>query len=410
MLSATSHPKEIRCWLASANLLDIDEKPGAEKPFAESFKLLDRMEKELGDSVELRLARASRLARMPAEQAKDAIRKLEEKAEGFKQAEQANLLAGLADAYQRLGDKEQPRRLLGKCATLLPQDLGVRLRLFDLARAAGDDAAAQAVEAEIRAIEGDEGVLWRFAEAARLAGKALQGDSTGVARARQLLADVAKSRPNWSRASLLKAELDDMEGNRDAALEGYLRALDQGEQSVLPLSRAVQLLTARRGVDEINKAKQLLDRAQERAAVPTELNRLVLGVSLSSDDSKERKLELVNQAVAKESKDYKDQLFRGQVFWSLEKREDAGNALRRAVELNPKAPEAWIALVTFLASEPAEDKKKEAKKKAEEEIEKARLRPARGQDCPGTGGMLRSSRAEGQGRGTIYRPAQGQTR
>jgi cellulose synthase operon protein C len=351
-------PKEVRCWLTLAALADRDEKAKGPKTFDDSFKVLDKAEKELGEVVELRLARASRFARMGGEQAKNALRKLEEKAEGFSQPQQAMLLVGLADAHQRLGDMEYSRRLLGKAAALLPQDLLVRLRLFDLARAAKDDAAALAMLKEIRTIEGDEGSLWRFAEAARLVGQALKGDKTGLDQARRRLAEVAKSRPNWSRVSLLKAEIDDLEGNQEAALENYQRALELGEQAPQAMSRAVQLLSARNRPDEVMK---LMDRIQDRAVIPPELNRLAASVSMLSNEARKSALDL---GVAEESKDYRDQLFRGQVLWSVNKRDDAEKAFREAVALEPKAPEAWAALVTFLAGT-------EQKKEAEAQIDKA---------------------------------------
>jgi len=358
-------PKEVPYWLALTSLVDRDETADPKKPFAESFRLLDQAEKQLGDIVELRLARASRFAQMPGEQPKDAMRKLEENAGRFSTAEQARLLVGLADAYQRLDDTENSRRLLSKGAELLPQDLRIRLRLFDLARAANDDEAAQALQKEIRTIEGEEGSLWRFAEAARLAGQAWKGDRTGLDQARRRLGEVAKIRTNWSRVPLLKAEMDDLEGNQDEALENYQRALDLGEQAPQGITRAVQLLTARRRFDE---AKQLLNRVQERAAVPAGIDRLAANVSLLSNDSGEHTLELANRA-AKDSTDYRDQLFRGQVLWSVdtgpEAKTDADAAFRQAVALNPKVPETWAALVTFLAGT-------DQKQQAEKEIENAR--------------------------------------
>jgi len=126
--------------------------------------------------------------------------------------------------------------------------------------------------------------------------------------------------------------------------------------------RAVQTLAPRRRIDE---AKQLLDRVQERAAVPADLNRLAAMVSLLSNDSRERTLDLAEKAVAKDSKDYRDQLFRGQVLWSVQKRQEAEAAFRQAVALDAKVPETWAALVTFLAGT-------EQQQQATEEIEKAR--------------------------------------
>ena len=359
----TKTPKEARYWLGLAAVADRDKPAEGEKPFARSLQVLDEAQKELGDLVELRLGRAIRLARLPAEQARPLLAKLEENADRFSETEQTRLLLGLANASERLSDRDTARRLLGQVAARQPLQLGIRQRLFDLALAAEDDAAALALLGEMRRIEGDDGSVWRFAEAARLIALASRGDRSGLGQARKRLAEVARSRPTWSRLPVLKARLADLEGNLDSALENYQRALELGEQTPAVVQRTVQLLTARRRIDE---AKKVLDQLQERAVLPADLNRLATQVSLLNHDSREQTLKLAERAVAKDSRDYRDQLFHGQVLWSVEKPKEAEAAFRQAVALDSKAPEAWAALVTFLAGT-------DQKQQAEAETEKARL-------------------------------------
>ncbi len=280
------------------------------------------------------------------EQARPALARLEQNIGRFSEAQQNTLLIGLANAHEHLGDREKTRRLLGQVAERQPLQLGIRQRLFFLALAAGDDAAAQTLQAEMRKIEGEEGVLWRHAEATRLVTLATKGDKTGLVQARQLLAKVAKSRHAWPRVPLLRARIDELEGNVDSAVENYQRALELGEQSFGTVQRLVQLLTARRRVDE---AERILDQLQARAAIPADLARLATQVSLLNHDTGEHTLELADKAAAKDSKDYRDQVFRAQVLWSVGKSKEAEAAFRQAVALGPKAPETWVALVTFLA-------------------------------------------------------------
>ncbi len=355
-------PAEVRYWLALAALADRDQTATRDRSFVRSLEVLDEADKAVGDVVELRLARANRLSPLPAAQVRDALRRFEEKTEHFNQAEQTRLQVGLADASERLGDRENARRLLGQAAAQLPEDLGIRQRLFALALAAEDDAACKATLAEVRKMEGEEGALWRFAEAARLVALAHRGDRSGLAQARRRLTEVARIRSAWSRVPLLSAQIDDLEGNVDTALDSYHRAIEMGEQSPQAVYRTVQLLIARRRIDE---AKQILDRMQERVNASADLSRLATEVSWLNQDPRERTLELANQDAVKKSKDFRDQLFRAQVLWSVEKPQEAEAAFRQAVALDPTAPEAWVALVVFLT-------RTDQKQKAEAEVERAK--------------------------------------
>jgi tetratricopeptide (TPR) repeat protein len=356
-------PREIRYWTARAAVADRAAPAGGPERFADSFRVLDEAEKALGDRVELRLERASRLAASSAPSAREALRKLEEPPEGTTPAERTALWSGLATAYKRLGDTDSARKMLRQVAEESPSDLRSREGLFDLALAAGDDDGAKQQEDGIRKIEGDGGPLGRCAEAMRLVARARKGDRDGLAEARRLLAEVAKVRPNWSRAALVTAEISDLEGDVEPAIDGYRRAIDLGERSPATVHRVVRLLIGRRRTEE---ARQVLARLQERAAVP-DLGRDAAELSLLNQEPKERTRDLA-QAVARDSKDYRDLLFLGQVLWSLDDREDrqkAEDAFRQAVKLGPKAPEAWFALVAFLAGT-------DRKKQAEEETLRAK--------------------------------------
>ena len=359
-------PKEARYWLGLAALADRSNKANGEKPFEKSLKILDEAEKHLGDSVALRLARATRLAGLPREEACAVLRKLEEGG-AFDGADLTRLQLGLADAYDRLGAAEDAHRLLDRVAERLPYDLAVRVLLFDHALLAADQAAMQKYIGEVRRLEGEAGPLWRYGEATRLILLASKGETSDLVRARRLLAEAGKIRPRWARLALRQADIEELEGSLDAALDHYRQALALGERAPPVVRRTVQLLTARR----LEEARQVLESLQEQAAMPADLDRLAAEVSLLNGEPRERTLELASRAVARDSKDYRDQLWRGQVLQVAEQRQEAEAAFRRAVELEPKAPDAWVSLVAFLAGT-------DRKKDAEAEIERAKAAlPAR---------------------------------
>ncbi len=98
--------------------------------------------------------------------------------------------SSIGSARRRSGSasRTSARQYWRELAALQPDNLRVRLGLFDLAVAAGDHDAAASLVDEIRKIEGDEGTTWRFAQAALLIDKVRRGvprESGRSARARR---------------------------------------------------------------------------------------------------------------------------------------------------------------------------------------------------------------------------------
>lgn len=337
------HPGEARYWLARAALAERGDKPDP----ARALAVLDEAAGHLRDSADLRLARAARLASRPAAEARPALAKLAEGADALPAADRGRLRAGLSVFHLRLGDADAAGKLLNAAARDLPDDLGVRQRLFDLAMLEGDDASAALQVAEVRRVEGEEGVLWRYQEALRRVQAARKGDAAGLTDARRYLTEASARRPGWGRLLALEGEIAELEGRTDLALEDYQKAIENGEQQPRVVRRAVQLLASRRRTDE---ARQLLQKAiGQSPGVAGDLNRLLVEISLSEAESKEQSLAMARAAVSPNSRDYRDFLWLGQVLASLGETKEAEAALRQAVRLRDSAPEVRIALIKLLA-------------------------------------------------------------
>ena len=126
--------------------------------------------------MDLRLARAARIAGLAPEEAVKRLPALEEGTDAFDAAQRTRLLTGLADAYRRAGAADAALRLCKQARGLAPDDLGVLLRLFDLSVETKDVAALQGLVDDIREKEGTEGATWRCCEATRLILLARGGD------------------------------------------------------------------------------------------------------------------------------------------------------------------------------------------------------------------------------------------
>ena len=90
---------------------------------------------------------------------------LEEKTSELPAADQDRLLRGLALAHLRLDDLAGAERLYSQLAQRRPDDLGVRLSLFDLATKRDLRPDMERWLAEIRSLDSGEAALSRFCEA-----------------------------------------------------------------------------------------------------------------------------------------------------------------------------------------------------------------------------------------------------
>jgi tetratricopeptide (TPR) repeat protein len=334
-------PESADVWLARATLA---ERQGDSRA---AIELLHNAGQRLGNRPEVLLAEATYWAKQGGPQARQRLSELRRRIGELPPGGRSAALRGVAEAHYHVGLIDPSRKLWQEAAELEPNNLGLRLHLFDLALQAGDEAAMTRTLAEIRRIEGDLGVLGTYGEVCRLIRRAQAGERDLLAAARTKLTAVAGGRPTWSRVPLREAELDELEGNPSRAIENYQRAIEMGERSHGVLRHVVGLLYERRRFVE---ADQVIRRMQELAETPisSDLQRLAAELSLQIQDHK-RALEMAQEAVAAALTDFRNHIWLGQVLWAVGRRAEAETPLRKAVELNDQAAETWAALVQYLA-------------------------------------------------------------
>jgi cellulose synthase operon protein C len=346
------YPERVELWTTLAVLAERQGKP------QDALSILDQAQARLKDRVELRLARARYWESRGGPEAVEMMGRLEQGEEAFAPADRLRLLAGLAALYQRAGNYSSARRLWGRLADEQPEVLTSRIALFNLAFLAGDTAAMKSHLEEIKKIEGD-GPLWRFGQVRYLIQRARANpeEVPALAPARSLLAIVSARRPAWSEVALAEAEIDDLQGNPESALRHYLRAVELGNRSWMALHRAVGMLVER---GRFEQADRLLQNTRDEGLLSPDLQRLAARISLQTQDYR-RALDLARKAVPADARDYRDQIWLGQVLWisarraeaegnmaeSEQRRNEADLAYCKAVTLSSDQPESWVALVGF---------------------------------------------------------------
>jgi tetratricopeptide (TPR) repeat protein len=291
---------------------------------------------------EISMACAEFWGRWGGMRARSCLRSLEQDAPKHPGDWEQQLLRALAYAYFHLGHYTDTERVCKILFTRVPDDLRCRLLLIEIALVTGRESLARQLLPDIRRLEGEAGTWHRYAEAVCLT---LRGDSASRAEARRALAELTRVRPNWSRALLLEARLDEIDGESSRALNGRLKAIELGElkpELVLQVSKGL----AKEG--RFLEADEIIRRLQQQATLSHDFMRYAAEIALHAGNP-ERALTLARQTVPPETSDYREHIWLGRLLSKTGRRIEAEQSFRRATELAGHAPDAWTALVGFLA-------------------------------------------------------------
>jgi len=347
----TKEPKQVELWIAQAALAQ------RQRNWEAAEGILGEAKQRLGDSVPLRLADAQHLVRRYGSEAAARLRQLGEDTGRFSGGDLVELQHGLAAMAFRAGDYQHARRLCGALSKKEPNNLQLRILLFDLALRAEDSAAMEQTLQEIRQIEG-QGPLWHYGRAVFLRLVSEKAGTSLLDQAQEHLAQAQTMRPAWSRLPLLTAEIHDRQNRLEPAIQNYLRAIDLGERDPGVVRRVVQLLYQQQRYTEADRVIRRLE--EQQTPFSADLGRMAAEISLRLDDF-DRALEMARQ-VAAGSKAYRDHIWLGQVLSLLgqrakiEKRgpesakmlREAENEFRQAIKLAENVPDTWVALIQFL--------------------------------------------------------------
>jgi cellulose synthase operon protein C len=361
------NPSQYGLWVVQAALAQ------RQKNWVKAEQLIEEAQKTWGDTMPQRLALAQLLRDRHGKNAQERIRKLAESTDQFPKAQRLQLWAGLANIAIEVGDWEQAKVLGLRIAEQEPSNVQVRFLLFEQAVRTEDDPGMERALKEIERVAG-KGAYWYYGQAVRLS---LQAKNKPAAERdallNQALDDLGRAkevRKTWARIPLLTASIYDQQGQTDLALQNYRDAIDLGERDPAAVRRMVQLLFQKQQFAEADRLLKELD--DQKTPLSSDLNRASAEAALQSGDV-DRALDMARKSAAAQSKEFQDHVWLGQMLGMASRRArtegqekkadelaaEAEKALRHAVELDPKAPMTWIALLRFLGTN---EKEAEAEK------------------------------------------------
>ncbi len=312
-----------------------------------ALQILDRAEEDLGPSLDIQLARLDYWGLEGGVAAKAAVAKLAGNRREIRAALLPAFVDRLAAVELRLGEPAVARVHLRELAELRPASVPVLMSLFDVALQTGDSAGALEVVTKLRAIEGDEGTLWRFVRASYLLDEARRGVLKDLGVCRVLATEISARRPGWWGNFVLLGEIAELEAQTDQAIQNYMLAIESGYAEAALARRLVALLNQRNQFDRIDRVVEILS---DRGILVGELT-ISTALHAIRQQEYDRAIALARQVFPESSTNFSDHLLLGQFYLAAHRSREAGAELRRAVELGPGVPITWVSYVQYLVLE-----------------------------------------------------------
>lgn len=256
----------------------------------------------------------------------------------------AYIYSSLSNVELKAGHRDEAISWLQKGVAAVPDEPNLLCNLLDMLIDAGRISDVKVVLEGVQRVE-HSGPLWHYGEAVRLSFIAKQEQQPELnAEAKNHLTEARLARPGWSRVPLLLAQINDAEGDEDAAISSYIEAINLGERDPRMIRRTVAWLYKRKRFKETAQIICLLQ--EQQIPFSMEMTRLATDVFLQINDI-ERALAMVRK-VESTSKISQEQIWAGQIYSTLGRDTDAERSLRKAIELDETAADAWAALIRHL--------------------------------------------------------------
>jgi Flp pilus assembly protein TadD len=200
----------------------------------------------------------------------------------------------------------------------------------------------------LKAVEGEQGVDWRYFRARRLLAlaDATAAASDGLPEVERLAYEVESLRPHWLPGIELRARILEMQGQISAAVAAYRRVIeaeaDPATKSMLAHGILEHLLSDR-DADSTNNL-QLARLVAESSA----LSLSAIGREVAAGNTAAA-VEIGQEATRRNPSDPQLQMWFGYALQLVQRFDEAEAALRRATQLAPANETAWYALLGLVA-------------------------------------------------------------
>lgn len=252
-------------------------------------------------------------------------------------------LKSISEMYIVLGAFKKAHTTLQSLYELNPDNTNVLLKQFQLARVANDEALINETLRKIKDVIGEKTGEYQYAEAAKIVWQVknnkVNRDSLVVAK--DLLKLAYQARTNWIDIPQLSYEIAILENSNSGAIEALMRMRQLGSLTPKQSSQLVYLLFKEGRLED---AKIVLD--SMGSIQDPKLNRLKVSIEATTGDINDAFT--TAQTIAQNSSNALELLWYGQIALKAGKLDDAYDALKRSIQLDPKNVDAALALISVM--------------------------------------------------------------
>lgn len=355
-------PDDLDIWRVQIALAQV------KKDWDKAEELIRAAEEKFGQTLNLRIINAHCQLQRHGTKAGPYLKKIAQPAANWSTEDKTAFYLNFTMLFLAAGDYEDAKQIGLAAAEAEPNDLTIRLLLFDVALRTKQPELMGKVLNEMGALT-NEGPLWNYGEAVRLilAGekdKDKEKAKEAFQSARVHLSKAMAQRPRWVRVPLMNAEIERLEGNSVRATAHLLEAIELGERNPNVLSQTVNQLFSQKRYRE---ADQVVRRLQDRQdLLRGDVMRSASEISMRLNEA-ERALELAEDLV-KTSNKSSDKVWLAYVLGQLGRTTDAEQQLRTLIAENAKDPDAWVTLVMILVQAKQPEKARQVIADAQQQI------------------------------------------
>lgn len=344
-------PENLGVRRAAVKLFAADPEQGP----AKALSLLDKVVADFGDLPILRLERADLLSSINDEDLTEQLFALTEGLDGWTTDQKVQLWKGLAEKFGRLRNSEAQSECLKQVVELEPGDLPTLLDLFQSAVAANDTAAMSDAQDRILDVVGSkENPTWLYTQASREIAewRAAGGEGDGLDKADELIERAIAQRGEWHALYNLKGDIALARRDVRGALASYDRASELGKQDARTLYQYIKLLMARGRFADAVERMETINRGGRVRLLGRDYAEALLRTGKTADS-----IVAAQEVIQEAPNNASLQLWMGRFLTRASAQpgiEDsrkqalvasAGEAFKKAVELDANLAEAWVALV-----------------------------------------------------------------
>lgn len=317
-----------------------------EKNFEKALEIVDKKLEEKKGNPGLLITKIRILSQMKADDetmqsdvAKQ-FKEIEDLAYRMPDAIKVTVLKQLAMGWLQFEKLEEADRIYSSVIQFEPENIGIKIQLFDLARKSDNEQKMNAQMERIRREVGSNSPEYRYCLATKDIWEYSKKKNSPekLRSARENLEIAQQSRPSWVYIPRALAEIAILEKDYAAAISHLYRVDQVGTLTTQQLNLLIRLLYLENRDPEV---KQLIARKREAnlASDAAMMSVEALANSGEGDEAVRRGSEIID------SNNPKDHLWIGHIALRAKDYRKAEEAFRKVTEIAPENPNGWLSLL-----------------------------------------------------------------